>query len=160
MMKQNYKRMVWLFLAFAWMILIFSFSHQKAEESSEISGTLTYRMAEGINEAFSMDWKEETLIQYAAEWEHPIRKLAHMTEYAILAWIFLGNCLQYDLLQKRCYMWAGLGAAMYAMTDEFHQLFVEGRSGEIKDVCIDSSGAIAGLLAAWLCLKLYQLRKR
>lgn len=150
MSNSRYKsRKFWLIAALLWMVLIFSFSHQKAEESGEVSGTLSYRIAEGINTVFSLDWDEETLLQYAKEWEHPVRKAAHMTEYGILACILLGNCMQYPLLQKRGYIRAGLGAVLYAATDEFHQLFIEGRSGEVKDVCIDSIGAVIGLLLAW-----------
>ena len=37
-------------------------------------------------------------------------------------------------------------AALYAVTDEFHQLFVPGRSGQFSDVVLDSAGALAGLL--------------
>ena len=36
--------------------------------------------------------------------------------------------------------------ALYAATDEIHQLFVPGRGGQIRDVLIDSSGALIGLL--------------
>ena len=32
-----------------------------------------------------------------------------------------------------------------AMLDEFHQLFVPGRAAQVKDVIIDSIGAIAGI---------------
>ena len=38
-----------------------------------------------------------------------------------------------------------LTAALYAATDEVHQLFVPGRSGQVSDVLLDSAGAIAGL---------------
>ena len=34
----------------------------------------------------------------------------------------------------------------YACTDEFHQLFVPGRSGEFTDVCLDTVGATFGIL--------------
>ena len=64
------KRKYILFLALAvWMGLIFGFSHQKAAQSSEISGTITYRVAEGINEVFALDWEEETLKGYAKAWQ-------------------------------------------------------------------------------------------
>ena len=37
-------------------------------------------------------------------------------------------------------------AAGYAATDEFHQLFVPGRSGQVSDVILDSAGAAIGVL--------------
>ena len=140
-------RWIWLIAAVVWMALIFHFSNQKADASSQISGSMTYRMAEGVNHIFHLDWEEEILLQYAKKLEHPVRKVAHMTEYAILAGIFLANCLQYPYLNKRCYVWAQGGASFYAATDEFHQLFIEGRSGEWKDVAIDSAGAFAGRIS-------------
>ncbi|MDY6314114.1 MAG: VanZ family protein, partial [Clostridia bacterium] len=39
-----------------------------------------------------------------------------------------------------------LCSALYAASDEFHQLFVPGRSGEFRDVCLDSAGALTGIL--------------
>ena len=147
---KNEKRKYLLFAAAAaWMIMIFCFSHQKAEQSSEVSGTVTYRMAEGVNKVFKLNWEEKTLLKYAEDWQHPVRKAAHMTEYAILACILLGNMVQYSFLKKKPYVWAWAGTTFYAVTDEFHQLFIEGRSGEFKDVCIDSTGALIGLLIAW-----------
>lgn len=34
---------------------------------------------------------------------------------------------------------------IYTISDEIHQLFVLGRGGQIKDVIIDSSGAVVGI---------------
>ena len=42
---------------------------------------------------------------------------------------------------------------MTACTDEFHQYFVPGRSAEFKDVCIDTAGALAGLMILYFILK-------
>ena len=39
-------------------------------------------------------------------------------------------------------------AVCYAATDEFHQWFVPGRSCEVRDVCVDGTGALIGCLAA------------
>ena len=118
MKEKGYKsRYLWLTAAVVWMFVIFGFSSQKAEESSEISGTLVYHIVEGVNGIAHLNWKEEILLKYASLLEHPVRKAAHMTEYAILACILLGNCMQYPALQKRRYLWAELGAASYAATD-------------------------------------------
>ncbi len=146
----NKSRYAWFAVLVFWMALIFHFSNQRAAESAEISGSFSYRIVSGVRNVLSADWEEETV---AAVWlEHPLRKAAHMTEYAVLAWICLGNCMQYLLLRKKRYVWAWLAASCYAATDEFHQLFIEGRSGEIRDVAIDSMGALLGLLLLWKIL--------
>lgn len=164
MKSVNYRRRCALFFAAAlWMALIFCLSSQKAAESGELSGTLSYRMAKGINSLFSLGWEEETLLLCQERWDYPVRKGAHMTEYAILAWIVLLNYREYPRLRRHRYLWAWLSASAYAITDEFHQLFVEGRSGEWKDAGIDSIGAAIGLAAAYgiaFFAILYQRRKR
>lgn len=165
-MEREYKsRSVWFALAVTWMIVIFCFSHQEADNSSQISGTLAYQVVEGIDLAAGMSWGEDERLLYAKAIEHSLRKAAHMTEYAVLACIFLGNFSCYPLTKKRRYAWAQVLTALYAATDEFHQLFINGRSGEMKDVAIDSAGAFLGLLLAWAVSFVYnkarhQKRKR
>jgi VanZ family protein len=82
-----------------------------------------------------------------------IRKCAHVTEFAVLA------ALLWRALRSRCpageWSWktAGLAfviAVIYAATDEFHQLFVETRTGSAVDVLIDSFGAALALGALWI----------
>ena len=124
-----------------WMIIIFWFSNQPATESSEISGTISYRLVEDTDEIFN--WGLTT-----------IRKAAHMTEYAILGWLAFAFSGTFEMRQKVHYI-AALGFAFcYASTDEFHQLFIPGRSGQFTDVCIDTAGAAIGLLLLAILLKI------
>ena len=58
-----------------------------------------------------------------------------------------------SLSEARSRRGAVIGAGMswligtvYAMTDEFHQMFVAGRSCELRDVMIDSAGVLCGVL--------------
>ena len=73
-------------------------------------------------------------------WDFVLRKLAHMTEYAVLAVLFVRATASYG--------WAFALAVGYAATDEVHQLFVRGRHGSPVDVGIDAVGALIGL-ALW-----------
>ena len=71
-----------------------------------------------------------------------VRKCAHFTEYLLLggsAMLMFSEVRLSGLLA-----WA-VGAA-YAVTDEFHQLFVVGRSCEVRDMCIDAAGVLCGVL--------------
>ena len=43
---------------------------------------------------------------------------------------------------------AWIAGTLYAATDDLHQLFVEGRSCEFRDVCIDSAGVVLGITIA------------
>jgi VanZ family protein len=71
-------------------------------------------------------------------WDYVLRKLAHMTEYAILV-VLLARA-------SGSYAWAFALAVGYAATDEVHQLFVRGRHGSPIDVGIDAVGALIGLV--------------
>lgn len=102
------------------MLTIFWFSNQDANVSDTQSGF------------FAM------LLPFLSVWV--IRKTAHMTLYAILA--FCAACSQIKPSFKKVLLFC----ACYACTDEFHQLFIPGRSGEIRDVCIDCLGACIGFL--------------
>ena len=70
-------------------------------------------------------------------WDLVLRKLAHLVEYAILG-LLLARALPAAAA-------LAVGVA-YAATDEFHQTFVEGRSGTIVDVGVDAVGVALGLL--------------
>ena len=74
-------------------------------------------------------------------WDLVLRKLAHVTEYAILGFLLARAVRRPGL--------AVVLAAGYAATDEVHQTFVRGRHGAPLDVAIDTAGALAGVLV-WL----------
>ena len=73
-------------------------------------------------------------------WDTILRKLAHLAEYAIL-----GALLDRALRRPQLVVAVAL-AGLYAVTDEVHQLFVEGRHGSPLDVGIDTLGALLGVL--------------
>jgi VanZ family protein len=78
-----------------------------------------------------------SLSTHLGTWDYVLRKLAHMTEYAILA-----------VLLRRATGQAGWAFALtvaYAASDELHQTFVRGRHGSPIDVGIDAAGALIGL---------------
>jgi VanZ family protein len=83
-----------------------------------------------------------------------VRKGAHLTEYAalsILCWRALRKPIRRD---PRPWSWRQSAAALllvvlYAASDEWHQTFVPSRDGCVRDVLIDSSGGVAGLLGLW-----------
>jgi len=68
------------------------------------------------------------------------RKLIHFAEYALLCFLWW-RALASVTSPRRAALWAFLLASGYAVTDEFHQSFVEGRHGNVLDWLIDSAGA-------------------
>ena len=74
-------------------------------------------------------------------WDLLLRKIAHLTEYAVL-----GALLARALARPQLALAILLGA-LYAVTDEVHQHFVRGRHAAWYDVLIDTIGVTAGVLA-------------
>lgn len=84
-----------------------------------------------------------------------LRKCAHLTVYAILG-LLVFRALSHSETGLARWSWPRVGGTLlivflYAATDEFHQSFVPGRTALFSDVCIDTAGAAAGLLALWIC---------
>lgn len=91
---------------------------------------------------------------------YPIRKMAHATEYAILGMLMSGAVYAYGVCGKKVVRYAWILATIYAATDEFHQLFVPGRSGQFRDVLLDSTGAAVGILILRRTGRLWQIVAR
>jgi VanZ family protein len=77
-----------------------------------------------------------------------IRKCAHLAEYAILALLLLRAICMTNLkrLAPMLYATVWIVCSLVAVSDEFHQRFVISRGPSVRDVMIDSAGAIFGLL--------------
>jgi VanZ family protein len=88
-----------------------------------------------------------------------IRKLGHLTEYAILAmllWRALRSGTRWQMKMSILFLVAALASVIFAASDEFHQSFVPSRTASPNDVMIDICGALIGLLS---CL-MFAARKR
>ncbi len=132
-------------LALVWMCVIFSFSAQTKEESSVVSEGFSYRIVNTTGLFFHLHLDEEQVRAIAQAIEGVVRKGAHMTEFAILAVLFYAWMSRWKITRLRRGGFAAAMTIFYACTDEFHQLFVPGRSGRITDVLIDSAGAVIGM---------------
>ena len=144
------KKHCYAILCIFWMLVIFWFSAQVADDSQEMSDFFV-RLLDAL---FSLDIMKNEIIQDMTSFL--VRKAAHMSEYAILA-ILLGLTIR-EYKKEPWLLLALTATAAYAATDEFHQLFVPGRSGQLKDVLIDTAGGALGL--GLLALILYWQRRR
>ena len=136
------KKLKYFIPAIIWMIFIFIMSHTNGNESSNQSNFIVKIVLEFIN------INHETL-------SFMIRKTAHMSEYAILLF-FIYYGLYKTITYKYQLLISLLITFIYACSDEFHQLFIPGRSGQFMDVLIDTSGALIMLLIIYL----WQKRKK
>ncbi|MGH7943043.1 MAG: VanZ family protein [Limisphaerales bacterium] len=83
------------------------------------------------------------------------RKCCHVIEYAIFGFLVF-RAVNFSRNPLPPWSWPRVCGALllvllYAASDEFHQSFVPNRTPRVFDVCIDTAGGAAGLLAAWFC---------
>lgn len=129
-------------LVILWMGLIFFFSHQPARESSELSSGITEVIVDVVNviapdndQIFNRD-----IISFS------IRKAAHFGVYLVLGLLVSNGLIYSSIPRSKAIILALLICVLYAISDEFHQLYVPGRSGQVSDVLLDSSGGLVGVL--------------
>lgn len=146
--------------ALAVMIFIFIMSSKDATASSNISKSFTREVLEFILKGFDgMSKQRQELI--ISNLQFIIRKSAHAFIYTVLGMLFTGAFLTFDRITKiKRFLVPFVCSAAYAVSDEIHQLFVQGRSCELRDICIDSAGVAIGILFVLLVFSLYSKKKK
>ena len=130
--------------------IIFHYSAQTGLESTDESMGFGYTIGQVLISDFD-NWSYDEQYTFCEKIEKPIRKLAHMCEYAVLGILVY---LSFKDSNRSWFYIAWIICILYASSDEFHQLFVKGRSGEIRDVLIDSIGAFLGIVITYRLKKL------
>ena len=140
--------------ALAMMYVIYGFSAQDAGASSNLSYQVSYKIVEIGNEILDKGLDETQIADYADQIGYPVRKLAHMTEYFLLAVAVSFPFYVYGLRGFPLMLVAGFICVAFAAGDEYHQSFVAGRGPSVKDVGIDSIGAFFGIvqIICWVFL--------
>ena len=128
------------------MVLIFNFSAQEGDQSSQLSYEVGVRVLTIANETFDKGWSEQRIAQLSEKGQYYIRKTAHFTEYFLLAVSVAFPLYVYGVRGLWLVFSAGIFCVCYACLDEYHQSFVAGRSPGKKDVIIDSIGVFFGII--------------
>lgn len=142
-MKNKIFRFLFPALTLLFVLFVFSNSMKNATESSEESGRL-------------MEWLISVFPALAGKiGQFFIRKAAHFSEFGVLGVLFgLSNRLKcsswYTEGREKLFSRAGLFLISVPLFDETIQLFVPGRSGEIRDLWIDIAGGTLGFLMTLL----------
>ena len=150
-------------LVLFWLLLIFTLSHAPSDASTEQSKTIVNQIIGNTNQTNNtevveiennapIELKEDSPdIEYL---NYIVRKIAHMSEYFILALLVLNVIYQFkEKIDYKYYIMAISFCVVYATTDEFHQTFVTGRTGQFSDVLIDTLGASIACLFVMLIEK-------
>lgn len=144
MKNVSMKQVIGLLLIIIWMLIIFLFSNQQGNASSVTSNKVTKEIIEIIPSTKHLEENQKNEIVKKV---NPImRKIAHYTIYlvgGILIMFFISTIVQSE---KRGVLYSALIGLIYAITDEIHQMFMDGRTAKITDVFIDTLGVITGIV--------------
>ena len=134
-----------IILLILWMGLIFSFSSQTGTSSSSLSTKVLTRIAITIDK----DMTDEEIDEFVDKYSFIIRKVAHLTIYFILGILAYINLREYMKVTPALVIYSIIFCLVYASTDEIHQLLVNGRSGNIYDVILDTCGSTLAILISY-----------
>lgn len=152
------RKKIFLALAVCWMLVIFLFSAREATLSTQDSTSVGILFGRLLVPGFNgMDADEQAA--FANKADHPIRKTAHAAEYALLGLFFAGSYSDRKKKRMKAIGVPFLSGVLYAVSDEVHQLFVPGRSGQVTDVVIDGFGVLAGTLVFLLLLRITERKQ-
>ena len=140
-------------------IAIFLFSSQSAQDSTQVSDSITATVANIVRPDYT-SLPADRRQSFLGVLSVIIRKCAHFSEFALLGLNLLGYIrMKRPETPLRAALLTAWGlATLYAGTDELHQMFVDQRSPGILDVGIDSAGALTGVLV--MALALYLLARK
>ena len=128
---------------------IFLFSSQEGTLSGKVSDVIVRFIVSMVEEGSTegADAVQPGVYSFVCKL---VRKAAHFTEFAALGFFLRMLAGAYGL--TRATRWCWLAGALYACTDEMHQLFVAGRAGMWQDVLLDAGGVLAGITFAYAVL--------
>ena len=150
----NFKKIITIILIILWMILVFYLSNQVSDDSKRLSGGFTRKVLQVLHILDGKTIEEQGAI------ENTFRKLAHFCLYTLGGILILSHINLYKITDKKKVFISWILGTIYAISDEIHQLFVPGRSGEIRDVCLDSLGLVTGIILLLIFLKFIERRKK
>ena len=138
------KKIIKFILIILWMLVIFYFSADRAPQSTHKSRRTIVKISE-IVKGRKLTQKEKDIV--IDKYTVVVRKSAHFILYFVLGLLVYSLLLEYSLTTRKSIIISIIIVFLYACSDEIHQLFVSGRSGELLDILIDT---LAGSLASYL----------
>ena len=161
MKKKNLIITFLLLFVLLWMGTIFYLSSMNTNESNGRSKVIVSDIVEIVGKTTHREYtlkEKEALVE---KFNKPIRKCAHASVYFVLSILVLNFLLAlHSNLEKKyvlVFFMTIFICFLFALTDEYHQTFIYGRTGQFSDVLIDTSGA---LIAASIFTILYKKKKK
>lgn len=138
-MNKFKKILPWFLLVFL-MLIIYYLSNQPVGESRDLTKKTLIIAADFIDRFIPIErFKTKGIVT-------KFRKSAHYFLYLAMALIVMFGLKSIGMKGKKRIITTLLVCMVFAISDEIHQLFVEGRGAEIGDVVIDTLGALSGIV--------------
>ncbi|MBQ8892271.1 MAG: VanZ family protein [Bacilli bacterium] len=152
------KKVISWILVLIWLIVIFFFSAMDSDNSNQKSKQVINTVVEttinttndlGIVKEPSDAKRNEIVVTL----NMPLRKCMHALVYFILSLLLL-NALHLSRFKNyKLYLICVIVCIIYSLFDEYHQTFVNGRTGQLLDALIDTLGSIIGLIVYYFSKK-------
>lgn len=157
-MKKYMKTIFSLVLILLSMVLIFKFSSQNGNDTNYLSLKVTNKIASIVFKNYNLQSNEiKNYITYSLN--IIIRKTAHFTMYYILGSSVYLLIFSMKKHFKKCFAFSLSIPLLYAISDELHQLFTNGRTAKVTDVIIDETGAFFGSLTVFAVIACFNYLK-
>lgn len=148
-MKNIKKICVW-FPALVIIMFIFGFSQQNGEQSMGLSYRISEVLVDIADSIHLIDMKWNNRAHAIEQMQIPLRKAAHMTEFALLGFSVY-FALKYDEISYKYTKYMTFAIVFFvASFDELHQLLISGRHGSFVDVIIDMCGCLIAIVISVL----------
>ena len=157
-MKVKVIRFILVLLLLVTFGMIFNFSNQDSKKSGSTSQKVTEAITKDIKAIQELNKNEKAKV--IDQIENIIRKIAHFSLYALVGFLLMSLLITYNINEKNKIISTVTIGAIYAISDEFHQSFIPGRSGQASDVFLDTLGTTIGGLFILLIIKIVDKLKK
>ncbi|MPM45222.1 hypothetical protein SDC9_91908 [bioreactor metagenome] len=144
----NQKRILLWLVLLSWMFLIFHLSNQPAVISAETSKQVSQQILEIV--------QENPTPQAVRSFDSFLRNSAHFGLFLILGLLTYPTFLVQGY--SKAMMKSIFFGIFYALTDEIHQIFVEGRAFQLRDLGLDIAGFILGCSLIFFVISRFRRR--
>ena len=131
------------------MVTIFALTSQTGTDSVSLSEGFTNSMVKIFWLSFSQ-LSEGRQYELVSNLQFIVRKIAHVTIYTGLGALLYGGVSYFLKNPLLTFLVSWFFGTVFAALDEWHQLSVPGRTGQLSDVMIDSCGVCIGCMLGCL----------
>ena len=154
-----------LILCFLWICFIAFNTSQSGTVSNNTSVSITEKLVNKIQDIFNKNEESNSYInssEFIRKLNKLIRKVAHGFEFLVLAILISFALESFNIKNREVIIYTLFFVLLYAVIDEFRQIYIPGRNSNVKDIVIDFIGGIGGVIifqCVFICKNIYLKKK-